>query len=473
MPDYASDGTSVYKTIDGGVNWVTLVNPVAGTNYITYVAVAENNPDKIWLTYSGYTATKKVYKSIDGGTTWNNISLNLPNIPVNCAVNQAGTNDGIYVGTDVGVYYMDNNLTSWMPYSNGLPNVIAHELEIQYGSNKLRLATYGRGLWETTIYNPSSTLPFANFAADSVAGCPGITVQFSDSTINNPIAWNWSFPGGTPSTSTLQNPVVTYNTAGTYNDVKLVVSNLNGADSVTKLSYIAISPQVQPTIWLSTNDSICQGQTVQLISSIGNTYKWHPGNQGAQNINVNAAGTYSVTVTDAFGCLVTSQPLDIHVLPLPSVPLVTVNGDTLISSAASGYQWYLNGTLIPNAINQTYVMQGVGGLYKVVVTDTTGLCSASSASNYAAVEEYMNGVSYIVYPNPSNGIVNIVLQTDLKDNITIELADAIGRVVYKKEYPAFTGSLETVLDIGVYERGVYTFTIINSKGNASKKIIKY
>ncbi len=469
---YASDGTTIYKTTDGGTTWNTLTNPAGSINTLTYIAVSESNPDKIWLTYSGYTADKKVYKSTNGGSSWNNISGNLPNIPVNCVVNQSGTTDGVYVGTDMGVYYTDAGITSWMPYSNGLPNVIVDELEIHYATNKLRAATYGRGLWETAIYNPASNLPFASFSADSLSGCPGLTVQFSDSTLNSPTSWQWSFPGGTPDTSTLQNPVITYNNPGTYNNVRLVVTNTYGTDSVTKNSYIAISPHIQPVISLSNNDSICEGQNTVLTSSTGNSFSWHPTNQTSQSINANTSGTYSVTVTDAMGCVLTSPTLSIYVFPAMPVPTISIQDDTLISSAISGNQWYLNGTIIPGATAQTYPTQGIFGSYTVVVTDSIGLCSATSAP-YVGIEEFNNGISYILYPNPSNGPATLVLQSNQLSDLSIEITDALGKKIYFKNIPSFKGSMETSIDLTTWPKGIYTLTIKNSKGNASKKIVRY
>lgn len=474
-PDYiyASNGTSIFKTIDGGLNWLTVSTPLTGTNSVTYIAVSTTDPNKIWITFSGYTSGHKIYKSADAGLTWINISGNLPNIPVNCVVNQTGTSNGIYVGTDVGVYYIDNSLTSWMPYSNGLPNVIIDELEIHYGTNKLRAATYGRGLWETTIYNPTSSLPFANFKGDTLSGCPGFSVQFSDSTINSPTAWYWTFPGGSPGTSILQNPIVTYNTAGTYNNVTLMVTNTNGTDSITKLSYIAVSPQVQPIISMNNNDSICQGQNVYLKSSNGNSYKWHPANQVVQGINISSTGTYSVTVTDVFGCAVTSQPLSIYVFPLPPTPTITISGDTLISSSPIRNQWYLNGSIIPNAINQTYIVNGSGGTYKVVVKDSIGLCYATS-SNFVGIDEVgKNGVSYSVYPNPTNSAITLILQANSRDDLSIEIADVTGKTVFSKKFKSFCGRNETAIDLAIFGKGVYMLSIKNSRGNATKKIVVY
>ena len=67
-----------------------------------------------------------------------------------------GSNDGVYVGTDVGVYYHNNSMSGWEPFMSGLPNVIVNWLEINYTANKIRAATYGRGMWESDLACPTT-----------------------------------------------------------------------------------------------------------------------------------------------------------------------------------------------------------------------------------------------------------------------------------------------------------------------------
>ena len=470
---YAATPSTIYKTVNGGTSWTVLSYPSSGGSSLSALEINSTNPDMIWITRSGYNLNDKVYKSIDGGATWTNLSGDLPNIPINCVVNQTGTNDGIYVGTDVGVYYIDNNLSSWMPYSNGLPNVIVDELEIQYTANKLRAASYGRGLWQTTIYDPSSGLPFANFVGDTLSGCPGFNVQFSDSTTNSPTSWSWRFPGGTPNASTLQNPVITYNTSGAYNNVTLVVTNALGTDSITKLSYIAVSPNSAPTVSLNKNDTICQGQSVFLTASAGNSYIWFPAHQTSSGIVVIATGTFSVQVTDVFGCVATSAPVDIYVEPLPLVPIIAISGDTLTSSSATGNQWYSSGIPIAGATNQTYVLPWFGLTITVRVTDSiTGCYSTSSV--FAGIDEIgTNGINYSVYPNPTNGETNLIIETAQESDIVVQMTDVIGKTVYSKKYNSFVGRQESEIDLSQYDKGVYFLSIKNDKGVATKKIIKY
>ncbi|MGP8214888.1 MAG: glycosyl hydrolase family 18 protein [Bacteroidia bacterium] len=93
-----------------------------------------------------------------------------------------------------------------------------------------------KALWSCTIG------PSADFTASKTTVCPGTTVNFTDqSTSPGTItAWKWTFTGGSPSSSTLQNPGIVYNTPGTYS-VKEVMFSSAGNDSITKTSYITVS----------------------------------------------------------------------------------------------------------------------------------------------------------------------------------------------------------------------------------------
>ena len=138
---------------DEGDSWTTITSglPVSSAK-ITYIAVHPSNANKAWVTFSGYTSGEKVYETTNGGASWVNRSGSLPNVPVNCIAAQGGDNDGLYIGTDVGVFYRNDDIGDWIPFRNGLPNVIVNELEIHLSSGKIRAATFGRGLWESELY---------------------------------------------------------------------------------------------------------------------------------------------------------------------------------------------------------------------------------------------------------------------------------------------------------------------------------
>ncbi len=152
---YAASYGKIIRTTNAGATWVNIKNGLAYQN-ITDIAVATNNPDRVWVTFSDYNSTEKVYETNDAGSSWSNISgNNLPGLPVNCIVHQGGTNDDLYIGTDIGVYYKNNTMTEWIPFNDGLPNVIVKELEIHYDEGTISAATFGRGIWESPLNNLS------------------------------------------------------------------------------------------------------------------------------------------------------------------------------------------------------------------------------------------------------------------------------------------------------------------------------
>ena len=116
-----------------------------------------------------------------------------------------------------------------------MPNVIVSELEIQYSSNKLIAATYGRGLWSIDLQITSP--PSANFfASDSVFCNIPATVDFTNTSFYAN-SYYWDFGDG--NTSTVSNPSHTYTSFGTYT-VSLIASGPLGTDSIVYQSLIDI-----------------------------------------------------------------------------------------------------------------------------------------------------------------------------------------------------------------------------------------
>jgi hypothetical protein len=104
----------VKTTTGGGLNsndWSDITpDPYDGefTYFISDIAVSDINPNEIWICYNGYMDGLKVMHY--NGTTWNNYSEGLPNVPLNVIAYYKGTNDMLFVGTDIGVYYRDNSM---------------------------------------------------------------------------------------------------------------------------------------------------------------------------------------------------------------------------------------------------------------------------------------------------------------------------------------------------------------------------
>ncbi|MFA4852385.1 MAG: T9SS type A sorting domain-containing protein [Bacteroidales bacterium] len=151
-PDYiyASESNNLYKTNDGGATWSS--SAISSLLYITGITVDETNPQKIWVSATSY-YSDKVYYSKNGGLTFTDVTGNLTNLGFNCIIHQKGTHNGLYLGTDNGVFYTDSILGNWIPFNTGMPNVIIKDFEINYPSGKIRAATYGRGIWESNMYS--------------------------------------------------------------------------------------------------------------------------------------------------------------------------------------------------------------------------------------------------------------------------------------------------------------------------------
>lgn len=158
-----SDTTSIYMasfakivhSTNSGQNWDNITSGLPAGINITYIAVDPANANNVYISLSPYINGEKVYKSTNAGQTWTNISGTLPNLPVNCIICEKGSDEGLYVGTDVGVFYKNATMTDWVPFSNNLPNVMVTELEIYDAAKTLYAGTYGRGLWQSDVYHPT------------------------------------------------------------------------------------------------------------------------------------------------------------------------------------------------------------------------------------------------------------------------------------------------------------------------------
>ncbi len=141
---------TVRLTTNAGASWNDVYVP---NGYLKDIEFDPADENKMWISYGGYNnPTVKVYYTTNGGSNWNNISGNLPDVPVNCILREAGSSaDRVYIGTDIGVWYCDNNDGSWQGLNSGLPTVIINELAVNYNTNKLQAATYGRGVWEIQL----------------------------------------------------------------------------------------------------------------------------------------------------------------------------------------------------------------------------------------------------------------------------------------------------------------------------------
>jgi PKD repeat protein len=216
----------------------------------------------------------------------------------------------------------------------------------------------------------------ANFTASPTTVVIGSSVTFTDNTICNPTSWSWSFPGGTPSTSTSQNPVVTYNTLGTY-AVTLVATNASGSDTETKTDYITV-----------TNVSYCASQgsnySYEWIGQVAlNSFTNPSGAAGYTNftalsVPMTAGGNVAVTLTPAFSGSTYTEYWRIWIDYNKDGDFLDAN-ETVFSPAASTTTVTGNFT----------VATGVSGTTRMRITmKYAGVPTSCETFSYGEVEDY-------------------------------------------------------------------------------------
>ncbi|MGP8217308.1 MAG: T9SS type A sorting domain-containing protein [Bacteroidia bacterium] len=232
-------------------------------------------------------------------------------------------------------------------------------------SGNVYVADYGNN--EIREIAPLVT-PVAAFTASSTTICTGSYVSFTDNSTNYPSSWSWTFQGGTPATSTSENPTVYYYTAGTYS-VSLTASNSAGNNTLNKTAYITVN--ATPTITASASaPTICSGSSTTLSVSGASTYSWNTG-ATTTSITVSPASTtsYSVNGNSAAGCPAGEQYVTITVNPTPTLSVSASptaicmgNSATLTAGGASTYSWNTGATTSSMTISPpgttTYTVNG-------------------------------------------------------------------------------------------------------------------
>ncbi len=317
---YAVKQDAISKSTNSGVSFTDITGTLPADAAISNVTVSNTDPNKVWITYSGYVATEKVYKSVNGGTSWTNMSTGLPNLPMNTIIHVNGSaNDALYLGADVGIYYFDSTLSSWKAFMTGLPNTTVKQLAIYYPTGKLRAATYGRGIWESDLYGSPSLSTNANLANLKLSSGT-LTPTFASATTGyTAFVTNATTSITVTPTASDGNAVIKINgtivaSGSATASIPLAVGNttlnvvVTATDGVTKKNYAVVVTRPSNNAYLST-----------LTTSIGTL----------SPAFTQSNGNYAETVSNA--------TTSITVTPTLNNPhaTITVNGTALASGATS------------------------------------------------------------------------------------------------------------------------------------------
>ena len=355
----------------------------------------------------------------------------MPNIPTNCIVYVKNSPQGLYIGTDVGVYYREANMSNWISYFTGLPNIIVQDLEIYYSTGKLRAATYARGVWETNLYSNPTSPPTAAFNTQFSPGCINTSLQFNDVSANSPNSWNWTFSGGSPSTSTVQSPSVTFPATGIYT-VSLLSSNGFGPSAIYTNTISIVNT---PTL-AAISGSVCDNQIGTIgVNSNANNINWSSGQQGFF-IPVSNSVTSIYNFTASLGACNSIGSSTLYVSQTPITPsIISTSGYLTALGTASSYQWYYSGSLIPGATTQTYIpIQN--GWYSV----WAGNDNCFSESDY--YEFYIDAIQQIsslknkisIRPNPVRDELNLKFENEIKNETDYEIHNSLGQLIIKSKF---------------------------------------
>ena len=316
--------------------------------------------------------------------------------------------------------------------------------------------------------NPITNPPVADFVADNTTIVAGQTVNFTDLSTNMPTSWSWSFNGGTPTTSTQQNPSIVYNTPGTY-DVSLTATNSIGSGTETKTAYITVTPPTycdasatnqweyidgvtcgtinnQSTGWTSYSDftnlstNVTTGGTVDVTVTIGSVYN---ADQIYAWVDWNLDGDFDDTGENVFNSSTNGQPSYSFTI---NVPATASQGNTRLRIRLNDSSTGSNNT--PCGISDYGEVED----YTLSVSYPTGIENAQIA-----------GLS--IFPNPNNGHFQINLPNNM--DTYIQISDVTGKTVWAKQ----TTQNQIAIDLTNIEKGIYFVRIQNDELTTIRKIV--
>lgn len=212
----------------------------------------------------------------------------------------------------------------------------------------------------------------------------------------------------------------------------------------------------------------CAGDSLLLNSTNGNgNFQWFLNDTtliiGANlpYLVVSSTGSYNLIETNDFGCSANSNTIDVTVFANPIPPSLILNGGIISSSTSNNCQWYFNGSIIIGA-NQPNIAYQDTGLYTLEVSDING-CSNSS-SLYLNVPSGLvlnaSNSGIRIFPNPTNGLVNLIVEKNFVNDIEITITDLTGNVL-SKQIKQPNGSKKIALNLDNLAAGAYLIRLVN------------
>ena len=300
-----------------------------------------------------------------------------------------------------------------------------------------------------------------NVASTSATICAGATGTITASGAST-YSWNTGATTAALTAAPVSNTV--YTVTGT------------SAAGCVKTTTAMITVGAAPSISVNSS-TICAGSTATLSASGVTTYTWNT-SSNASSISVSPTSTSVYTVSgNLTGCAVgTTQTATVTVNSLPVVtlgaltsPMCVNNAAVTLSGSPSGGVFSGTG-VVGSDFDPSVSGQGTFTLM-YDYTDGNG-CSAVDTKTVdvslcTGITELTN-TNISVYPNPARDAINIMMDASLINNTTIELYDAIGKLVIAEKVM----NVHTTVSINHLAKGIYTLRILSEGKQVSKRIIK-
>ena len=358
---------------------------------------------------------------------------------------------------------------------------------------------------------PVTCVPIADFNTELRYICEGTTVNFVDNSWNgDPSSWAWSFPGGTPDTSNLQNPSVQYSTAGVY-DVSLTVTNSAGNDTKTGTGMIVVSPAAAAVGSVPYQEGfesiIIPGSDWFISNDAGNSWEQttvaaHTGTKSMRinNYTGNPTGSVDGLVTTSFDLSNVTNTSMIFWRAFAYRSNTSTDALRIYASTNCGQLWSLR-------YNKTGTALGTAGLLSsnFIPTaaqwdaDTVNLSSTSvstkpnvrfkfeytqSSGNNIYIDDInLNGtvgineingqqVNFNIYPNPAQSKSHVVFTLKEKNNVLLKIYDFTGRIVSSMEEKNLqAGEYQYDVDASLASGVYYVNLTVGDKSSVKKLVI--
>jgi len=311
-------------------------------------------------------------------------------------------------------------------------------------------------------------------------------IQYSIPAIPGVSNYVWSVPPGAVITSGQNTTTIVVNFAAgsTSGNISVYGTNSCGTGAVSDPLPVTVNPLPGIPGSITGPDHICkEASGIQYsVAPVSNAfgYNWtlpagasitSGSNTNVITVNFSpSAVSGNVTVTPTNGnCIGQSSPaLMVTVDPTPATPVISRQGDTLISSADAGNQWYLEGVLIPGATGKQHIAV-VAGNYTVIVT-LNNCSSAPSASVLVlpvSLDESIPSQDFSVYPQPCRDQLYIHVPAFMHQNSLAEIYNTAGQRIRSFN---LEGKDEYHLDLSDMKAGIYVLVIRNQVSTISKRI---